>query len=95
MAREIHDTLAQGLTAIALNIEGAMHRLETDPRAGKDAGVLGAIADGKNIVVIGPQILVNGDAIRNPKTGIAGEFDIGHHTDPHQHQVGWIPPAVA
>ncbi len=31
LAREIHDTLAQGLTAIALNIEGAMHRLETDP----------------------------------------------------------------
>src|SRR6266513_1864699 len=31
MAREIHDTLAQGLTAIALNIEGAMHRLESRP----------------------------------------------------------------
>jgi len=31
MAREIHDTLAQGLTAIALNIEGAMHRLDTHP----------------------------------------------------------------
>jgi two-component system, NarL family, sensor kinase len=31
LAREIHDTLAQGLTAIALNIEGAMHRLESDP----------------------------------------------------------------
>jgi two-component system NarL family sensor kinase len=31
IAREIHDTLAQGLTAIALNIEGAMHRLETRP----------------------------------------------------------------
>ena len=31
IAREIHDTLAQGLTAIALNIEGAMHRLESNP----------------------------------------------------------------
>src|ERR687883_2028712 len=31
IAREIHDTLAQGLTAIALNIEGAMHQLETRP----------------------------------------------------------------
>ena len=31
LAREIHDTLAQGLTAIALNIEGAMHRLESHP----------------------------------------------------------------
>src|SRR2546430_6627241 len=31
IAREIHDTLAQGLTAIALNIEGAMHRLESHP----------------------------------------------------------------
>ncbi|HEY2594870.1 MAG TPA: GAF domain-containing sensor histidine kinase [Chloroflexota bacterium] len=31
LAREIHDTLAQGLTAIALNIEGAMHRLDTHP----------------------------------------------------------------
>src|SRR5205085_5377574 len=31
LAREIHDTLAQGLTAIALNIEGAMRRLETHP----------------------------------------------------------------
>jgi two-component system, NarL family, sensor kinase len=31
IAREIHDTLAQGLTAIALNIEGAMNRLDTRP----------------------------------------------------------------
>jgi two-component system NarL family sensor kinase len=31
IAREIHDTLAQGLTAIALNIEGAMRMLETRP----------------------------------------------------------------
>ena len=31
MAREIHDTLAQGLTAIALNIEGAMNQLERHP----------------------------------------------------------------
>src|SRR5207248_2595056 len=31
IAREIHDTLAQGLTAIALHIEGAMKRLDTHP----------------------------------------------------------------
>lgn len=31
IAREIHDTLAQGLTAIALNIEGAMKRLDSRP----------------------------------------------------------------
>jgi two-component system NarL family sensor kinase len=31
IAREIHDTLAQGLTAIALNIEGAMKRLDSNP----------------------------------------------------------------
>ncbi len=31
IAREIHDTLAQGLTAIALNIEVAMHRLDSRP----------------------------------------------------------------
>lgn len=31
LAREIHDTLAQGLTAIALNIESAMHRLDKNP----------------------------------------------------------------
>jgi two-component system NarL family sensor kinase len=31
IAREIHDTLAQGLTAIALNIEGALHQIETHP----------------------------------------------------------------
>ena len=31
IAREIHDTLAQGLTAIALHIEGAMNRLESRP----------------------------------------------------------------
>jgi two-component system, NarL family, sensor kinase len=36
MAREIHDTLAQGLTAIALNIEGAMHRLETHPEQARE-----------------------------------------------------------
>ena len=31
IAREIHDTLAQGLTAIALNIESAIHRLDKNP----------------------------------------------------------------
>jgi two-component system NarL family sensor kinase len=31
LAREIHDTLAQGLTAIALNIESAMRRLDSRP----------------------------------------------------------------
>jgi two-component system NarL family sensor kinase len=31
IAREIHDTLAQGLTGIALNIEGAMKRLDSNP----------------------------------------------------------------
>ena len=36
LAREIHDTLAQGLTAIALNIEGAMHRLEKHPEQARE-----------------------------------------------------------
>jgi two-component system NarL family sensor kinase len=36
IAREIHDTLAQGLTAIALNIEGAMHRLDSDPEQARE-----------------------------------------------------------
>jgi two-component system, NarL family, sensor kinase len=31
IAREIHDTLAQGLTAIILHVEGAMHHLRSDP----------------------------------------------------------------
>ena len=31
IAREIHDTLAQGLTAIALQIEGGLNQLERDP----------------------------------------------------------------
>lgn len=31
LAREIHDTLAQGLTAIALHLEGALPHLESDP----------------------------------------------------------------
>lgn len=31
LAREIHDTLAQGLTAIALHLEGALHNLTTEP----------------------------------------------------------------
>lgn len=31
IAREIHDTLAQGLTAIALDLEGGLHHLERDP----------------------------------------------------------------
>jgi two-component system, NarL family, sensor kinase len=31
MAREIHDTLAQGLTAIALNVEGALRQLDKRP----------------------------------------------------------------
>jgi two-component system NarL family sensor kinase len=31
LAREIHDTLAQGLTAIALHLEGALHNLDEQP----------------------------------------------------------------
>jgi len=31
LAREIHDTLAQGLTAIALHLEGALHHLAAHP----------------------------------------------------------------
>jgi two-component system NarL family sensor kinase len=31
LAREIHDTLAQGLTAIALDLEGALHHLASNP----------------------------------------------------------------
>lgn len=31
LAREIHDTLAQGLTAIALHLEGALHHLDERP----------------------------------------------------------------
>jgi two-component system NarL family sensor kinase len=37
IAREIHDTLAQGLTAIALNIESAMNRLETRPDQARES----------------------------------------------------------
>ena len=36
LAREIHDTLAQGLTAIALHIEGAMPYLEADPQRARE-----------------------------------------------------------
>lgn len=36
MAREIHDTLAQGLTAIALHLEGGLHHLERDPTRARE-----------------------------------------------------------
>ena len=36
LAREIHDTLAQGLTAIALHLEGALPHLESDPRRARE-----------------------------------------------------------
>jgi two-component system, NarL family, sensor kinase len=36
IAREIHDTLAQGLTAIALQIEGGLNQLERDPPRARD-----------------------------------------------------------
>jgi two-component system NarL family sensor kinase len=36
IAREIHDTLAQGLTAIGLHIEGALHHLETNPERARE-----------------------------------------------------------
>jgi two-component system NarL family sensor kinase len=36
LAREIHDTLAQGLTAIALNIEGAMNRMDRHPEQARE-----------------------------------------------------------
>jgi two-component system NarL family sensor kinase len=36
IAREIHDTLAQGLTAIGLHIEGALRHLETKPELARE-----------------------------------------------------------
>jgi two-component system NarL family sensor kinase len=36
IAREIHDTLAQGLTAIGLDIEGALRRLEDSPERAQE-----------------------------------------------------------
>ncbi len=36
LAREIHDTLAQGLTAIALHLEGALHHLAERPERAKE-----------------------------------------------------------
>lgn len=36
IAREIHDTLAQGLTAITLHLEGALNQLEHDPERARE-----------------------------------------------------------
>jgi two-component system NarL family sensor kinase len=36
LAREIHDTLAQGLTAIGLQVESALHHLESDPATARE-----------------------------------------------------------
>jgi two-component system NarL family sensor kinase len=36
IAREIHDTLAQGLTAIGLDIEGALRHLESNPERARE-----------------------------------------------------------
>lgn len=36
IAREIHDTLAQGLTAITLHIESALNRMEDDPARARE-----------------------------------------------------------
>jgi two-component system NarL family sensor kinase len=36
IAREIHDTLAQGLTAIGLDIEGALHQIEASPERARE-----------------------------------------------------------
>jgi two-component system NarL family sensor kinase len=36
IAREIHDTLAQGLTAIGLHVEGALRHLESDPGVARE-----------------------------------------------------------
>jgi two-component system NarL family sensor kinase len=36
LAREIHDTLAQGLTAIALHLEGALRHLEDSPERARE-----------------------------------------------------------
>ncbi len=36
LAREIHDTLAQGLTAIALHLEGALRHLDDKPAAARE-----------------------------------------------------------
>jgi two-component system NarL family sensor kinase len=36
IAREIHDTLAQGLTAIGLDIEGALHQMDGSPERARE-----------------------------------------------------------
>jgi two-component system, NarL family, sensor kinase len=36
LAREIHDTLAQSLTAIALHLEGGLHQLERSPQEARE-----------------------------------------------------------
>src|SRR5207249_9299306 len=36
LAREIHDTLAQALTAIGLHIEGALPHLDSNPRRARE-----------------------------------------------------------
>jgi two-component system NarL family sensor kinase len=36
IAREIHDTLAQGLTAISLDLEGALNHLQSDPARARE-----------------------------------------------------------
>lgn len=36
LAREIHDTLAQGLTAIGLHLEGALRHVESDPKRARE-----------------------------------------------------------
>jgi two-component system NarL family sensor kinase len=36
IAREIHDTLAQGLTGIALNVEGALKRMDSRPEQARE-----------------------------------------------------------
>ncbi len=67
IAREIHDTLAQGLTGIALNIEGAMRHLEHDPERARQRLELALQASRESLEEARQSVLdLRGAALQRP-----------------------------
>ena len=67
IAREIHDTLAQGLTGIALNIEGAMRYLEHDPERARQRLELALQASRESLEEARQSVLdLRGAALQRP-----------------------------
>jgi two-component system NarL family sensor kinase len=103
IAREIHDTLAQGLTAIALNIEGAMKRLDSNPDQARERLERALAMARENLEEARRSVLdlrtaarLEGKPLAEALTGLARSFnsDTGIPVEVHASNVERLPLRV-